>query len=75
MSMEKKPRQFTFPTAFTILFILLVLIALATWVIPAGSYELDADGAPIPGTYQQCRRTHKAARQRADGADQRHVWH
>ncbi|MCB0058563.1 MAG: YfcC family protein, partial [Caldilineaceae bacterium] len=53
MSMEKKPRQFTFPTAFTILFILLVLIALATWVIPAGSYELDADGAPIPGTYQQ----------------------
>ena len=51
--MEKKPRQFTFPTAFTILFIPLVLIALATWVIPAGSYELDADGAPIPGTYQQ----------------------
>ncbi|MBK8049878.1 MAG: YfcC family protein [Anaerolineales bacterium] len=46
-------RKFTFPTAFTILFILLILIALATWLIPAGSYQLDADGAPIPGTYQQ----------------------
>jgi uncharacterized ion transporter superfamily protein YfcC len=46
---EKKP--FSFPSAFTILFILLVLIALATWIVPAGSYDYDADGAPIPGTY------------------------
>jgi uncharacterized ion transporter superfamily protein YfcC len=53
MAEESKKRQFTFPTAFTILFILLILIALATWIIPAGSYQLDADGAPIPGTYQQ----------------------
>ena len=50
---EKKARKFTFPTAFTILFILLILIALATWIIPAGQYQVDADGAPIPGTYQQ----------------------
>ena len=53
MSAEGRTRKFTFPTAFTILFILLILIALATWFIPAGAYELDADGAPIPGTYQQ----------------------
>ena len=46
-------KKFTFPTAFTILFILLILIALATWIDPAHSYQLDADGAPIPGTYQQ----------------------
>ena len=50
---KKEARKFTFPTAFTILFILLILIALATWIIPAGAYEVDADGAPIPGTYQQ----------------------
>ncbi len=43
--------KFAFPTAFTILFLLLVLIALATWIVPAGSYDYDADGAPIPGTY------------------------
>jgi uncharacterized ion transporter superfamily protein YfcC len=45
----KKP--FTFPTAFTILFLLLILIAAATWIIPAGSYDYNEDGEPIPGTY------------------------
>jgi uncharacterized ion transporter superfamily protein YfcC len=49
---QKKSRKFTFPTAFTILFILLILVAIATWIIPAGQYQVDADGAPIPGTYQ-----------------------
>ena len=49
---QKKTRKFTFPTAFTILFILLILVAIATWIIPAGQYQVDADGAPIPGTYQ-----------------------
>ncbi len=52
-TLSKPKKKFTFPTAFTILFILLILTALATWIIPAGAYELDADGAPIPGTYQQ----------------------
>jgi uncharacterized ion transporter superfamily protein YfcC len=51
MTVEKKKRKFSFPTAFTILFILIVLIALATWIIPAGSYDYNADGEPIPGTY------------------------
>ena len=46
---EKK--KFTFPSAFTILFLLLIVIAAATWVVPAGSYDYDEDGAPIPGTY------------------------
>ncbi len=49
---QKKSRKFTFPTAFTILFILLILVAIATWIIPAGQYQVDAEGAPIPGTYQ-----------------------
>jgi uncharacterized ion transporter superfamily protein YfcC len=44
-------RKFTFPTAFTILFILLILIAIATWIIPAGAYDVDEAGSPIPGTY------------------------
>ena len=50
--------------------------ALATWIIPAGEYELDADGAPIPGTYQQVDREPAADRRRlADGADQRPLRH
>jgi uncharacterized ion transporter superfamily protein YfcC len=44
-------RKFTFPTAYTILFLLIVLVALATWFIPAGRYDYTEDGAPIPGTY------------------------
>ncbi len=51
MATEKSKKKFTFPSAFTILFLLLVVIAAATWIVPAGSYDYDADGAPIPGTY------------------------
>ena len=47
----KEKKHFTFPTAFTILFLLLIVIAAATWIIPAGSYDYNADGEPIPGTY------------------------
>ncbi len=46
-------RRFALPSAYTILFALIVLTALATWFIPAGEYQLDAEGQPIPGTYHQ----------------------
>jgi uncharacterized ion transporter superfamily protein YfcC len=49
---EKKGR-FTLPSAYTILFALIVLAAIATWVIPAGVYNLNAAGEPIPGTYHE----------------------
>lgn len=46
-----------FPTAFTILFGLIVVVAALTWVIPAGRYERAMNEtlgreAPVPGTYQ-----------------------
>lgn len=47
---EQKSR-FALPSAYTILFGLIVLAAIATWVIPAGVYDLNALGEPIPGTY------------------------
>jgi len=46
-------KGFALPSAYTILFVLIVLAAAATWVIPAGRYQLDEDGAPIPGSYAQ----------------------
>src|SRR5688572_630321 len=46
-------RGFSLPSAYTILFILIVITAIATWIIPAGAYDLDPDGEPIPGTYHQ----------------------
>ncbi|MDO4315304.1 MAG: YfcC family protein [Oscillospiraceae bacterium] len=46
--MEKS--RFRMPTAYTILFLLIVLVAVATWLIPAGAYEY-IDGVPAAGTY------------------------
>jgi len=48
-----KKRGFSLPSAYTILFILIVIVAILTWIIPAGAYQLDADGSPVPGTYHQ----------------------
>src|SRR5262245_18431340 len=48
---SEKKRRFTFPTAYTILALLIIVVAALTFVIPAGRYDTDADGAPIPGTY------------------------
>ncbi len=49
--------QDRFPTAYTILFALTVLMAVLTWVLPAGQYQRAANealgkDAPVPGTYQ-----------------------
>ncbi len=48
---ETKKRKFKFPTAYTILALLIVLIAIMTYVIPAGSFDYQ-DGSPVPGTYK-----------------------
>ncbi len=48
-----KKSRFTLPSAYTILFALIVLAAIATWVIPAGLYSLNAAGEPVPGTYHE----------------------
>ena len=46
-----------FPSAYTILFGLVVVMAILTWIIPAGEYDRAANAAlgkdvPVPGTYQ-----------------------
>ena len=50
-------RGFALPSAYTILFILIVIVALLTWIIPAGAYDLNADGEPIPGRTTRSQRT------------------
>ena len=47
-------KKFHMPTAYTILFLLLFLVAAATWVIPAGEYQRQGeDEVPVAGTYAQ----------------------
>ena len=48
---QKPKKKFSFPTAFTILLGLIVVFALLTFIIPAGQYDYNAEGQPIPGTY------------------------
>ena len=50
---EEKNGGFKFPTAYTVLFLLLILVVIATWIIPAGQYDKNEDGEPIPGSYHQ----------------------
>lgn len=50
-------RRFKFPTAYTILFALIALVAAGSWVIPAGQYERIENAelgrsVPVPGTYE-----------------------
>jgi uncharacterized ion transporter superfamily protein YfcC len=44
---------FAFPSAVTTLAIVTVLVWFAALFIPSGKYDTDADGSPIPGTYQR----------------------
>ena len=49
--------QSRFPTAYTILFLLIILVAALTWVIPAGQYDRAMNAeigreVAVPGTYQ-----------------------
>jgi uncharacterized ion transporter superfamily protein YfcC len=45
--------RFGFPSAVTTLAIVTLLVWFAALFIPAGQYTTDADGSPIPGTYQR----------------------
>jgi hypothetical protein len=47
-------RTFRFPTAFTVLFTVLILVWIASFFVPAGVYKTDPQtGATIPGTYHK----------------------
>lgn len=52
---QSKPpkRKFEFPSAVTTLAIVTLLVWVGALFIPAGKYTTDADGSPIPGTYQR----------------------
>ena len=49
---ENAEKTFAFPQALTVLAIVLLVVWVAAFFIPSGSYELDEDGGPVPGTYQ-----------------------
>lgn len=51
---NKKRRSFRLPSAFVILLAIIVLLAILTWLIPAGQYDYIEEGGvmkPIAGTF------------------------
>ncbi|MFV0574615.1 MAG: YfcC family protein [Vibrio sp.] len=53
---EEKKGGFKFPSAYTILFVLIALVAALTWIIPAGQYDRVMNDdlgkeVPVAGTY------------------------
>lgn len=46
-------RIFRMPTAYSILLAIIVVMAVLTFLLPAGQYEYNDNGEPIAGTYHQ----------------------
>ena len=76
-SAAREPKRgFALPSAYTILFILIVLVAIATWIIPAGSYDSTTTASRSRARTTQVDAEPAADHRRfADGADQRPVRH
>lgn len=49
--MNEKKKKFQMPSSFTILFFLIIAVAVLTWIIPAGEYATNKAGEIIAGTY------------------------
>ena len=50
---DEPKRRFTLPSAYTILFALIVVIGHRHLDHPGRPYALDDEGSPIPGTYEE----------------------
>lgn len=58
LSNQPKDLASRFPTAYTILFLLIIFVAALTWIVPAGQYDRVMNESvgrevAVPGTYQQ----------------------
>ena len=47
MAEEKAKKGFKMPSSFTVLFIIIGLMAILTWFVPAGQYETNEEGVAV----------------------------
>ncbi len=47
----KKQNTFKMPSSYAILFLIIIIVAIGTWLIPAGEYDLDESGGYVAGSY------------------------
>ncbi|MBF8970295.1 MULTISPECIES: YfcC family protein [unclassified Streptococcus] len=50
---ENEKRGFKLPSSYTILMLIIALMAVMTWIIPAGQYQVDDAGNLVAGTYEK----------------------
>jgi uncharacterized ion transporter superfamily protein YfcC len=50
---EAEKKGFQFPSTMTVLILVTLLVWLAAFLIPSGTYEHDENGVPTPGSYRQ----------------------
>ncbi len=58
---QEEKGGFSFPSALTVLFLILGLVWVAAFIIPSGVYERTPEGDPIPGTYTEIAKCEKGA--------------
>ena len=60
---KRSKRRWHMPSAFGIIFSLIAVVALLTWIVPSGQYSQTepsdgSDPAPIAGTYKEVKKVH-----------------
>ncbi|HEM3539889.1 YfcC family protein [Streptococcus suis] len=50
---EKVKKGFKLPSSYTILMLIIAFMAVMTWIIPAGQYQVDEAGHLVAGTYEK----------------------
>lgn len=54
---EKNKKAFKMPSSYTVLMIIISIMAIFTWIVPAGRYQSDDNGRLVAGTYQRVENT------------------
>lgn len=52
METSQKKKFFSLPSSYTVLFLIILAIAILTWFVPAGEYQVNEAGNIISGSYQ-----------------------
>lgn len=52
MEASQKKKRFNMPSSYTVLFLIILVIAILTWFVPAGEYQVDEAGNILSGSYQ-----------------------
>ena len=65
---KKAKQKLRSPSAFTVLFVVIIIMAALTWVIPSGLYKTDDDGNRIAGSYHVVNKD-RTVKEKKDGKE------